>query len=742
MGWFDEQIRQRAQSDQDVLEDSFYQMAGAVLNKWYANRREDVRLVAREALGSILKYYHQKPVEIPEEITDVNEQIAYVLRSTGLMVREVQLEEGWQKDAYGPMMGCLRESGQTVALLPGTVWGYSYVEPETGLEKRVTKENAKQFQTEALCFYKPLPMKKIGISGLLSYMWKCVSRGDLVLIILAALAVTLIGKLEPSITALLTGRILQGKQMNMLIGAGVFLVAAAFAGQLIAIVRELLMDRISTKTSMAVQSSVMMRVLSLPVSFFRGYASGDLANRASCVDSLCDMVLQNIFNLGLSSLMSLLYIGDIMRFAPALVLPSIGIITGTLAVSVAAAIVQMKIDRKKMKLLAQEQGMSYAMLGGIQKIRLSGSEKRMFARWGRLYAKEAKLEYNPPLFLKLNSLITLTITLLGTILLYYLAVQSGVSESEYYAFSMASGRLTGAFAALAGIATTVAQIKPVLEMCEPILQAEPEVTEEKEVVTEVTGSIEVSHVTFRYEQNTQYVLKDMSLKVRSGEYVAIVGRTGCGKSTLVRLLLGFEKPETGSIFYDQYDLANVDPRSLRKQIGVVIQNGELFQGDIFSNITISAPQLKMEDAWEAAELAGIADDIREMPMGMQTLISEGSGGISGGQKQRLMIARAVAPRPKILILDEATSALDNKTQKQVSDALDGLKCTRIVIAHRLSTIRNCDRILVMDKGTIVEEGTYDELIEKGELFADLVRRQRLDIDTGGLSDRPPDPLRS
>jgi len=742
MGWFDEQIRQRAQSDQDVLEDSFYQMAGAVLNKWYANRREDVRLVAREALGSILKYYHQKPVEIPEEITDVNEQIAYVLRSTGLMVREVQLEEGWQKDAYGPMMGCLRESGQTVALLPGTVWGYSYVEPETGLEKRVTKENAKQFQTEALCFYKPLPMKKIGISGLLSYMWKCVSCGDLVLIILAALAVTLIGKLEPSITALLTGRILQGKQMNMLIGAGVFLVAAAFAGQLIAIVRELLMDRISTKTSMAVQSSVMMRVLSLPVSFFRGYASGDLANRASCVDSLCDMVLQNIFNLGLSSLMSLLYIGDIMRFAPALVLPSIGIITGTLAVSVAAAIVQMKIDRKKMKLLAQEQGMSYAMLGGIQKIRLSGSEKRMFARWGRLYAKEAKLEYNPPLFLKLNSLITLTITLLGTILLYYLAVQSGVSESEYYAFSMASGRLTGAFAALAGIATTVAQIKPVLEMCEPILQAEPEVTEEKEVVTEVTGSIEVSHVTFRYEQNTPYVLKDMSLKVRSGEYVAIVGRTGCGKSTLVRLLLGFEKPETGSIFYDQYDLANVDPRSLRKQIGVVIQNGELFQGDIFSNITISAPQLKMEDAWEAAELAGIADDIREMPMGMQTLISEGSGGISGGQKQRLMIARAVAPRPKILILDEATSALDNKTQKQVSDALDGLKCTRIVIAHRLSTIRNCDRILVMDKGTIVEEGTYDELIEKGELFADLVRRQRLDIDTGGLSDRPPDPLRS
>ncbi len=218
----------------------------------------------------------------------------------------------------------------------------------------------------------------------------------------------------------------------------------------------------------------------------------------------------------------------------------------------------------------------------------------------------------------------------------------------------------------------------------------------------------------------------MNLKINAGEYVAIVGRTGCGKSTLVRLMLGFETPSNGSVFYDHHDLARVDPRSLRKQIGVVIQNGQLFQGDIYSNIVISAPQLTLEQAWEAAELAGIADDIREMPMGMHTVISEGQGGISGGQKQRLMIARAIAPRPRILIFDEATSALDNKTQKQVSDALDQLNCTRIVIAHRLSTIRNCDRILVMDNGAIIEEGTYDSLIEKNGVFADLVSRQRLD----------------
>ena len=224
------------------------------------------------------------------------------------------------------------------------------------------------------------------------------------------------------------------------------------------------------------------------------------------------------------------------------------------------------------------------------------------------------------------------------------------------------------------------------------------------------------------------MLSELSLQIRAGEYVAIVGRTGCGKSTLVRLLLGFEKPQRGSVLYDGRDLNGIDPRSLRRNMGVVIQNGQLMQGDIFSNITLSAPQLTLNEAWEAAETAGIAEDIRNMPMGMQTMISEGQGGISGGQKQRLLIARAIAPKPRILILDEATSALDNVTQKQVSEALDKLHCTRIVIAHRLSTIRNCDRILVMDKGAIIEDGTYDQLIEKNGAFADLVARQRLDAE--------------
>ena len=728
MGWFNEQIKQRIDSDQNVLEDSFFRMASVVMDKWNADRLEDGRLIAKEAIDEVLKYYHEKPVEIPENITDVNAQLQYAMRPSGLMVRDVELTEDWQKDAFGPMLGCMKDTRTTVGLLPGQFFGYYYKDPVTGKKTRVTRKNAKLFSRDALCFYKPLPMKQLGIPDLLLYMKKSIPNGDLLLIALVTLAVTLVGMIEPKAYALITGPILQSRNMNLMVGTAVFLLCSAFASRLIGLIRTLLMDRISTRTSQAVEASVMMRILSLPVSFFRKFSSGELSSRANSISSLCNMILNNIFSIGLSSLMSLLYVTQIFQFAPALVWPSILIVLSTLVVSIAASLIQIGISRKKMKLSAEETGMTYAVLNGIQKIRLSGSEKRVFARWGRLYARNAQLEYNPPAFVKLNGLITTGISLIGTIVLYYLAVQTNVSVSQYYAFNAAFGRLSGAFSAFTGIAISVASIKPVLEMAEPILKAEPEVAAEKQTVSRVSGHIEMSHITFRYDENTPYILNDLNLNIRSGEYVAIVGRTGCGKSTLVRLLLGFEKPEKGSIFYDGRDINSLDPRSLRRQTGVVIQNGQLFQGDIFSNITISAPQLTLEEAWEAAETAGIAQDIREMPMGMQTVISEGQGGISGGQKQRLMIARAIAPKPKILIFDEATSALDNKTQKQVSDALDKLKCTRIVIAHRLSTIRNCDRILVMDNGAIIEEGNYDQLIEKGGHFAELVARQRLDTE--------------
>lgn len=316
--------------------------------------------------------------------------------------------------------------------------------------------------------------------------------------------------------------------------------------------------------------------------------------------------------------------------------------------------------------------------------------------------------------------------------MYAAAIRANVSVADYYAFNSAYGMVSGAFMAMSSIALTVADIRPSLDMVRPIMETVPETSENKEVVTRISGGIELNNITFRYSDSMPAVIDDLSLKIRPGQYVAIVGSTGCGKSTLMRIMLGFEKPQKGAVFYDGRNLSSLDLKSLRRRIGTVMQDGKLFQGDIYSNIVISAPWLGLDEAWEAAEMAGIADDIRAMPMGMFTLISEGQGGISGGQRQRLMIARAIAPKPRVLMFDEATSALDNITQKKVTDSLDHLKCTRIVIAHRLSTIRTCDRIIVLDKGKIVEDGSYEELIRKNGHFAELVSRQRLD-EAGDIS---------
>ena len=727
MGWFDEQIRQRKLSDQEIFEESLINMASAILGKQRAGRLDDERIVAKAALDEILKYYHYKPTEIPEDIRDLDEQMEFCLRPHGVMRRKVHLEKKWYRDAFGPMLAFRKDDGTAVALLPKPLLGYSYLDPKTGEKTDLNEKTAAQFEEDAYCFYRPLPLKKLGIPDLIKYLGECLSTGDFVWYALLTLAPTLIGLLLTNITRALTGFVLNSANMQLLIGTAAFMISAIIASQLIDASKELMMTRIETKTSLAVEAAMMMRVLNLPANFFRKYSSGELSSRYSSVNQLCDLLLGNVFSIGLGALMSLLYITQIFRFAPALVGPALLILLASIVVSVVSALTQMKVSRQIMGKGAKENGLSFALIMGVQKIKLAGAEKRAFAKWGRAYAEASNLIYNPPLLIRANGAITTAISLAGTIIIYYLAVQTKVSPSEYIAFNTAFGATSAAFASLAGVALSVARIRPILEMAEPILKTEPESSENKSMVTRLNGNIELSNVYFRYTPNMPYVVNGMSLKIRSGEYVAIVGTTGCGKSTLVRLLLGFETPEKGAIYYDGKDISGLDLRSLRRRIGTVTQDGSLFQGDIYSNIVISAPQLSLDEAWEAAELAGIADDIRAMPMGMQTIIAEGQGGISGGQKQRLMIARAVAPKPRILIFDEATSALDNKTQKQVSDALDGLKCTRIVIAHRLSTIKNCDRILVLEGGKILEEGTYDELIAKNGFFAELVERQRLDV---------------
>ena len=726
MGWFDEQIRQRKQNDDDVFADSFVNMAAAVLGSRVTGSLSDGSAAAKSAIDEILKYYHVKSREVPDNIKDTNEQLEYLMRPYGIMRRTVKLEKGWYRDAVGAMLGVMKESGRVVALIPAGFSGYCYIDPDSGKKIKINRRNQRLFDSEAIAFYKPFPLKKIGLGSVAKYIAETLSPADFALIALATLALSLIGMLSPKLNNLLFAAVLPSGSVRLLLSIAVFTVSVSVSSLLISATKEMITARINTKMSVSVQAAAMMRIMSLPADFFKEYGSGDLSSRAAHISSLCNMLVSAVLTTGLTSVFSLIYISQIFIYAPMLVVPAIAVILATVAFSLISSFAQMRISKKQMELSAKESGMSYALISGIQKIKLAGAEKRAFARWGNLYAQNAKLSYNPPAFIKLNSVISLAISLIGNIVMYAAAVKSGVSVADYYAFGTAYGMVSGAFMSLAGMALTAAQIKPILETVQPFFNTVPEISEGKEVITRLSGGIELTNVSFRYNENMSLILDNMSLKIRPGQYVAIVGKTGCGKSTLMRLLLGFEKPQKGAVYYDGRDIERIDLKSLRRRIGVVMQNGKLFSGDIYSNIVISAPWLTQSDAWDAAEKAGIAEDIRRMPMGMNTIISEGSGGISGGQRQRLMIARAIAPKPKILMFDEATSALDNLTQKKVSESLDSLKCPRIVIAHRLSTIKQCDRILVLDGGKITEDGTYDELIAKNGVFAELVARQRLD----------------
>ncbi len=727
MGWFDEQIRERKQSDQQTFEEAFLELSDAVTGKNEAAVFSGNFKLSQNAVAEVLRFYHIKPREVPETIKDFNEQLEYLLRPNGIMRRPVKLDKGWYKEAVGPYLVTRRSNGATVAMIPAKLTGYCFTESATGKKVKVTSKNEGDFNPDAIAFYRPFPLKKLSIADLLKYILSTMSVSDFALYGIATIAVTAVGLITPKLQNFIFSTVIEAESIRLLWSVAIFLICVSISQMMISAAKELLLARMNTKMSIYVQSATMMRVMSLPHSFFKEYSSGELSSRAQYVSSLCNMLVSTLLSTGLTSVFSLIYIGQIFEYAPALVVPALVIIIVTVVFSVVSSMVQMKYSKMSMELGAKESGLSYSMISGIQKIKLAGAEKRVFAKWASEHAREAKIEYNPPAYIKYNSVLSMLISSIGMIVMYYVSVESGISVADYYAFNTAYGMVSGAFSALAGIALTVANIKPILDMAKPILGAVPEVSEGKQVITRLAGGIEINNVTFRYNENMPNVLDNLSLKITPGQYVAIVGSTGCGKSTLMRLLLGFETPQRGAVYYDGRDISTVDLKSLRRKIGVVMQNGKLFTGDVFSNITISAPQLTMDSAWEAAELAGIADDIRAMPMGMHTLISEGSGGISGGQRQRLMIARAIAPKPKILMLDEATSALNNLTQKKVSESLDKLKCTRIVIAHRLSTIKQCDRIIFLEKGHIVEDGTYDELIALGGKFAELVERQRLDV---------------
>ena len=724
MGWFEEQVKKRKALDAKTFEESFSSLAGIKIDNPKNLSVEQLR--ENYAISQILASFRRPMVDIPTNISKFHDKLSYALGQYSIEYRRVELNESYVNDGRSILLVFTFLSNIPVVLFPVGSKEYYYINYKTGKKVRIRADLVNKLELEAYSFYRPLPSKKVSLKEYFRYVAKSIRPVDIVLLILFSAIVSGVGLLVPYLTRLLTGKVVQDQDMVQFGLVSAYVMGAATGLLLAKALQNYVNLRIFLKFQSGIQQATMTKLLHLPPSFFKKYNTGELAMRFASVSSLAQAIINGVFTTVMSLITSISYLAQMGTFAPVLIAPVAIILVVNASFTVFVALYQRKITAQQYGLRSKESGVTYEMINGIQKIRLSGSEKRVFAKWASAYSKSARLAYNPPWLIKLSPVISIVITLLGNIVIYFVAAKSAIDAPSYMAFTSSYGVLSGAFASLTSVVALVATIQPTYDMARPILEEEVESTEGKKVIESIQGNIKFDHVSFRYTEHSPLVVNDLSLEIKEGEYIAIVGPTGCGKSTLTRLLLGFEKAESGEIYFDGDNIKDIDLSSLRKNIGTVMQNGTLFHADILSNIIISAPNLKEEDAWAAAEIANIANDIREMPMKMGTVISEGQGGISGGQKQRIMIARAIVHKPKILVFDEATSALDNKTQKSISEAIDKLNCTRIVIAHRLSTIKSADRILMLDGDKIIEQGNYEELIALKGRFAELVERQRLD----------------
>lgn len=654
---------------------------------------------------------------------NINDLLEYTLSPQGIMYEETNLTDGtWRK--HVEYVIARREDGNFVACRP-SFFGYRYECPVTGESGHVGDKMA--LEPTGWTIYRPLRKDANTIRGFFGMVMSLCSSRDVVPIVLAAWLVYVLGLVSPAVNRWVLDSIVpEGLDAGgMLMMACVAFLTAGFAKVAVQTTKTLFLSQMRLRIAGQVEAAVMARVLLLPQKFFSDKSSGKVSRRISSARQIADRMLNLVLNLGLTAVFSIGYIPQMMAFAPLLVVPALVVLACKAIFAVTVAIVNVKNETESMQAGVESSGFLFSALRGAQKIRAMGAERRVYARWAAIYQRVLKYDLDQPDVLKLEDEITSAIANIGTIVFVSIVVGSNMKRGDYIAFNASYALVVVAVGDLLNSLRSIMLMRPLMVQLHEILEARPETSDQSSVVRKLSGAIELDRVSFAYPGGMG-AINDLSLSIRAGEKVALVGASGCGKSTLLKLIMGAEQPLSGGVYVDGRDLASADVRSYRRRVGSVFQFSRLVPGTVRSNICFTPRSVSEAEAWEAAEKACIADDLRELPLGLDTEISEtNSSGFSGGQRQRILIARAFATKPDIMVLDEATSALDNVTQSKVLNAVYAENCTVIMVAHRLSTVVGCDRILVMDGGSIVEEGSYDELMAKNGAFARLVRKQVL-----------------
>lgn len=667
-------------------------------------------------------------------------RVGEILRASGLRARVVLLRDAWWRRDGTALIGRRQGSNAPLALLPRP-GGYAVWDSETASESPVTAELAEQINPQALAVYprfttaalRPGQIAALGLRG---------SGGDVLRLLLLALGTALLALLTPLASALLVDEIIPAAargQLGILVAG---MVVAALTTACFELTKALTLLRLEGRLDFAIQSALFDRLLRLPAPFFKRYSAGDLADRVLGMQAIRQMLTGATVTSLLGGVFATVSLG--MLFAYSVPLAALAVVLALVSAAVTAVLVwlQLRREREVARLRGAVEAVVLQLITGIGKIAVAAAGERALAHWAGRYAQQKRQAVAAQVFARAQAVFMAAFPPLTTMIIFLamaMLTKSTLEQAEikalvgaqggeamgtgsFLAFNAALGQFLAAMTASVRALSEVLGAIPLWERAKPVLAEPPEEGGERHSPGILNGGIEFSDVGFSYIPGGAPVLNGITATIRAGEYVALVGPSGSGKSTIMRLLLGLEQAGGGDILLDGKPLSRLDLTQVRAQMGVVLQNARILPGDVFQNIVGDA-ECRLEDAWEAAAMVGLDDDIRALPMGMHTVLMEGGATLSGGQRQRLAIARALVRKPRILLLDEATSALDNRTQAVVTESLARLPITRILIAHRLSTITAVDTILVIDQGRVVQRGSYAELMAVPGLFADMAKRQ-------------------
>ncbi len=717
-GFIHKTSRERKQAYEDSLN---------IIYNLFNKRRSEARSGSDPLYGAV-EYACEKahiriaPIEKVTACCGKKPTVADIAGLSRFACRRVTLQKDWYKTDSGPLIVFDEKTGEPYSCVPRNASRYYIYDPVTGKRTVLTRERAMKISSEAYMIYRPFAEKRMGLKDIAAFAARGIRARDFFRMIILTLVCSVIGLLIPILNQRLYDVYIPLGTSVPLIGACCAVSACLIGNAAFLIVKSLSEFRMRGHIQYDAQSAAYSRLFNLPDSFFGKYDSADIARRVMGVSGFMNSALSALFTAVMSGILSAVYLSAMLWYSAELTAAAV-IMTAIYAVIfISLSLRVIKYSKESMELNAKTQSTVYQFINGISKIRAAGIEDRTLYEYLKSYTRECGLNMRSGKISILAKTVSDAAAGLILLTLYYCAVHNGssISMGSFIAFLSAFGAFFGSVRQIIGIVPGICRQKPIYDRIKPIFENVPERDGTSEPPGDLSGDIEVSNVTFGYDEGSP-VVNNLSLHIKEGEYVGIVGPSGCGKSTLLKLLLGFETPWKGKIYYDRKDIERLDKCELRKRIGVVLQDGRLISGSIYDNIAVAAPD--MEHVKAAVSAAGLGDDIAMMPMGLHTVVSESGSAISGGQRQRILIARAIAGKPGILFFDEATSSLDNAAQATVRESLDKLKATRVVMAHRLSAVINCDRVIVLDKGAIMEEGSYDELMERRGLFYELAVRQ-------------------